>query len=113
MPVASTKRIATGRPASQNRSMSEHKAVSVRVTGRVQGVAYRAWARDEAVSLGLSGWVRNEDDGSVSALIVGPGDAVEEMVARMRRGPPAALVSDVAVEERTIDTNTSGFRITR
>jgi acylphosphatase len=70
-------------------------ALVARVTGRVQGVAYRAWTRDEALVRGLSGWVRNLPDGSVSALLCGPADAVHDMVAAMRRGPPAARVADV------------------
>ena len=47
-------------------------AVRVRITGRVQGVYFRGWTRDEAARLGLDGWVRNEADGSVTALIAGP-----------------------------------------
>ena len=47
-------------------------AYSVRVTGRVQGVAYRAWAKAEAGLLGLRGWVGNRDDGSVAALFLRP-----------------------------------------
>jgi hypothetical protein len=51
---------------------TERRAVLVSVTGRVQGVSYRAWTRDEARRLGLGGWVCNESDGSVRALVVGP-----------------------------------------
>jgi acylphosphatase len=53
-------------------AMEPSATVRVRVTGRVQGVAYRAWAADAARGLGLSGWVRNEDDGSVTALLSAP-----------------------------------------
>lgn len=85
--------------------------MSMRVSGRVQGVAYRAWARDQAEELGLVGWVRNEDDGSVSAYLVGPEGRVDEMIARMRRGPPAANVVDVVVVETPLDSGIKGFRI--
>jgi acylphosphatase len=71
------------------------KVLRVRVTGRVQGVCYRAWAQDEAERLGLRGWVRNERDGSVTALLAGPEDAVARMVAAMRIGPRAAMVDRV------------------
>ncbi len=47
-------------------------ALRARITGRVQGVAFRAWTRSEAKQRGLSGWVRNESDGSVRALFIGP-----------------------------------------
>jgi len=78
---------------------SEHHAEKVRITGRVQGVFFRAWARGEAEKLGLDGWVRNERDGSVTALIAGPRADVDAMIALLRQGPPEAVVSDVAVEE--------------
>jgi acylphosphatase len=70
-------------------------AFHVRVTGRVQGVAYRAWCHGAAEALGLKGWVRNRDDGSVEAVIAGPEEAVKEMLAAMGEGPGAARVTDV------------------
>ncbi|TIX83542.1 MAG: acylphosphatase, partial [Mesorhizobium sp.] len=62
------------------------KAVRVRLSGRVQGVSFRVWTRTEAEKLGLSGWVRNEDDGSVTALIVGAEGAVSTMMNRLWEG---------------------------
>ncbi len=50
---------------------SSQDAFRVRISGGVQGVCYRAWTRGQALQLGLTGWVRNEADGSVTALIVG------------------------------------------
>jgi acylphosphatase len=70
-------------------------AFSVRVTGHVQGVAYRAWCRAEARALGLRGWVRNRGDGSVEAVVAGPEDDVTAMLAAMSEGPGAARVTDV------------------
>ena len=75
------------------------RAVHVRVTGRVQGVSFRAYAAHEAVRLELVGWVRNEPDGAVAAHLEGPDDAVEEMLAWCRQGSPAARVADVRVTE--------------
>jgi acylphosphatase len=92
--------------------MTEALALEVRVTGRVQGVAYRAWARDEAERLGLTGWVRNEPDGSVSALLAGPETAVEAMLAAMREGPPAARVSALTTEPAAV-TPPARFEIRR
>jgi acylphosphatase len=72
------------------------RTIRIRIEGRVQGVSYRFWAREEARRLGLSGWVRNRPDGSVEALVSGEPDAVGRMLARCREGPPAARVSGVA-----------------
>ena len=74
-------------------------ARKLRVTGTVQGVFYRAWTRDQARDLGLTGWVRNCPDGSVEAHLEGNENAVTQMVKRMRQGPPAAQVEDVEVRE--------------
>ena len=71
----------------------------VRIKGRVQGVFFRAWARDEARSIGVAGWVRNCEDGSVEAHIEGEEAGVEELMKRMRHGPPHAKVFDVDVSE--------------
>ena len=73
------------------------KAVTVKVTGRVQGVAFRWHAVWEAERLGVRGWVRNEPDESVAAHLEGDDEAVEAMVAWCRRGPSYAVVRDVAV----------------
>jgi acylphosphatase len=89
----------------------DRKAVRARVTGRVQGVCYRAWARDEAERLGLSGWVRNEPDGSVAALLVGSAAQIERMLDAMRRGSSAARVSAVTTEPAQEPEPSVGFRI--
>ncbi|MBU6281321.1 acylphosphatase [bacterium] len=69
--------------------------VRLRARGRVQGVWFRGAAREKALSLGLSGWVRNLPDGSVEALAQGPAWAVEEFVAWCRRGPSGARVDSL------------------
>ena len=70
------------------------KAVSVRVTGRVQGVSFRWYAAQEAERAGVRGWVRNEPDGSVAGHFEGSADAVDALVAWCHRGPSAASVSE-------------------
>ena len=75
------------------------QAVDVTVTGRVQGVFFRAEAQQEAYRLGVAGWVRNEPDGSVAAHFEGEPDAVEAMVAWCREGPRRARVDDVDVRD--------------
>lgn len=69
--------------------------ISLRITGRVQGVFYRASARDEAVRLGVSGFVRNEPDGSVYAEAEGDPDSLERFEDWCRRGPPRARVEGI------------------
>jgi len=67
------------------------------VTGRVQGVSFRAWTREQAQELGVSGWIRNRPDGSVETVISGASDAVEALIIALRKGPSAAKVEDVRI----------------
>jgi len=85
--------------------------VEARITGQVQGVFFRAWTEEEATRLGVSGWVRNEPDGSVRALFVGPRAAVEAMLSRCRQGPPAARVANVESTPVAPVPEVSGFRV--
>jgi len=71
----------------------------VRVTGRVQGVFFRAWTKAQADQLGVHGWVRNCPDGSVDAHLEGNSADVDQMLERLRNGPPAAEVSNIDVED--------------
>ena len=83
-------------------------AARLRITGRVQGVGYRAWALQIATRLGLRGWVRNRADGSVEALVIGDADAVAAMIEACRDGPFAARVGEVAVGAAA-DDGSQGF----
>lgn len=75
--------------------MGETRSVHVRITGRVQGVGYRAWLEAEAVNQDLDGWVRNHTDGTVEAVFRGAPNKVAEMLERCRSGPPAARVTRI------------------
>ena len=77
---------------------SEQTAYDVVVHGEVQGVFFRDSCRTEARSAGVTGWVRNEHDGSVRAHLEGGPDAVESVLAWLRHGPRAARVHRVDVE---------------
>ena len=84
--------------------------VRVRVRGRVQGVFFRAEAQARAESLGVAGWIRNADDGSVEAVFEGDDEQVESMVEWCRRGPAGARVEEVeAVGEEP--AGETGFRV--
>jgi len=65
------------------------------VSGKVQGVWYRAWTEKQATALGLDGWVRNCRDGAVEAVFSGDDDAVELMLNYLWDGPPLAEVAAV------------------
>lgn len=75
----------------------------VRITGRVQGVFFRAWTRDEARSIGVQGWVRNCPDGAVEAHLEGDEGEVDELIRRMRHGPPHAKVTDLKISDVPVE----------
>jgi acylphosphatase len=73
------------------------------ITGRVQGVGFRYALQDEAQRLGVAGWVRNRSDGSVEALARGAPHALQALAAWARRGPAAARVAAVQIEDLADD----------
>ncbi|WP_254821502.1 acylphosphatase [Haloglomus halophilum] len=82
------------------------------VSGRVQGVTYRATTRREAIERAVDGWVRNLDDGRVEAVFEGPESAVEEILEYCHEGPTRARVDGVTVEHESPEGIT-GFEIRR
>jgi acylphosphatase len=80
------------------------------VHGRVQGVFFRDTTRRTAQSRGVSGWVRNNPDGSVEAAFEGPEEAVDSMVRFCREGPRGAVVEHVEVRDEPPEGLT-GFRV--
>jgi len=85
-------------------------AIRAVVSGRVQGVGFRAYAAARARELGLRGHVRNREDGAVETVVTGPAGAIEAYLAALRAGPPGADVADLAVEARPPENVTeAGF----
>ena len=87
--------------------------VRLRVSGRVQGVYFRASTVAQARNLGLNGWVKNYSDGSVEAVAEGAKSAVEELIAWCRQGPPGAQVTSVEVRYENLQNELPGFSIKR
>ena len=78
--------------------MSEgDRTLVIHAEGKVQGVFFRAYARENARRLGVTGWVANREDGSVEGVICGNGAALAEVVALLRQGPPDARVDKLDV----------------
>jgi acylphosphatase len=83
----------------------------IAIAGRVQGVYFRASARDVAHAQRLSGWVRNCLDGDVEAVVEGEENAVRAFIAWCHHGPPGAYVTDVQVISEPYTGEVQGFRV--
>jgi len=81
------------------------------VSGRVQGVFFRAATREQAQRLGLRGHARNLDDGSVEVVVAGDDDAIEALAAWLRHGPPAARVDGLLREPIEASHVGPGFEV--
>jgi acylphosphatase len=84
------------------------KSVRLVISGRVQGVGYRMWAERTAALLGIRGWVRNRSDGSVELLATGDDNTIPALTEACRKGPRAAVVTDVAISDAE-DDGSVGF----
>ncbi len=88
-------------------------SVKARITGHVQGVAYRHWTKSRAQALGLKGWVRNDVSGAVIAHLEGEKSTVHQMVKEMWSGPGAASVRDVQTHPIQTRPRAQTFEIRR
>jgi len=91
----------------------ENKQAKVNFQGRVQGVWFRAFTREQAISAGLTGWVRNLPDGSVEALFEGDEKAIRRTIEKCRQGPPTARVDQVDIDWQEARSEFSIFDIRR
>jgi acylphosphatase len=87
--------------SSVGRHLMFEKAFLVSIRGRVHGVGFRMWTEREAQAMRLRGWVRNERDGSVTALVGGPEEVVASMIERFWNGPRDSAV--ISVEAKPVD----------
>jgi acylphosphatase len=91
--------------------MTSLKTVKIVVTGHVQGVFFRAYAKDLANELGISGWIRNEPGGNVSVTAQGPSVFIDRFIKWCHEGPPTSKIKDVTVKEDTEAELYEGFEI--
>lgn len=103
----------TDDPPSGGRPPSSATEIRVRISvrGRVQGVWYRGSTRDQARRLGLRGWARNLADGSVEVVAEGDPDAIEQLVAWCRTGPPGARVTGITVQREPVRGDVQDFKV--
>ncbi|MHB8137629.1 MAG: acylphosphatase [Smithellaceae bacterium] len=87
------------------------KRVHVYISGRVQGVFFRAETQRTAMNLRLTGWVRNMEDGRVEAVFEGEGQDIDKMLTWCHTGPPGARVDQVVIEEEPCAGSSQNFKI--
>jgi acylphosphatase len=94
-----------------DREAAMTRTVRAIISGRVQGVGYRAWVEEQATRRGLAGWVRNRRDGAVEALFSGADETVDAMLDACRHGPRAAVVTHVGVTEEGLEPPRKTFEV--
>ena len=88
------------------------KTIRLTIKGKVQGVFYRATAKDVADLIGVKGWVRNLPDNNVEIIATASEETLQKFIIWCKQGPPKARVDDVIVEELDLE-EFNGFRIIR
>jgi acylphosphatase len=94
-----------------NKADSERKAVRLRVHGRVQGVGFRYHVLRHAQELGVDGYARNLEDGTVEIRAEGTAQALEALLRTTREGPRWARVDDVRIEDASVTDKLRGFTV--
>lgn len=90
----------------------EQERIEASITGRVQGVGFRHFTVRTAEKLGdVTGWVRNESDGSVTLVAEGPSDQLDELVSSVHQGPRSARVNDVDVDRKEFQDEFDSFGV--
>ncbi|MBN2395751.1 MAG: acylphosphatase [Candidatus Atribacteria bacterium] len=83
----------------------------LKLSGRVQGVAFRYYARNKANQLGITGWIRNLDNGDVEAVFEGKNSLVLQMITWCKRGPSLAHVENIDIDWQTYTGEFNQFNI--
>ena len=91
--------------------MQKEVCAHVIISGRVQGVFFRAETQQAATRIGLHGWVRNRPEGTVGALFQGPQEKVDQMLKWCWQGSPHSKVADVKVTWKACEEALTGFSI--
>lgn len=94
-------------------TMTTEKRLSARITGRVQGVGFRHFTTTRARDLGVTGWVRNEPDGSVRLEAEGPKEDLNDLLDAVHEGPRSARVESVSSDFDDAEGSFEGFRVRR
>ena len=87
------------------------KRIRVIILGKVHGVSFRASAKEKADSLGVSGWIKNNQDGTVEAIFEGEEKKIEEILRWCREGPDLAKVKNVKVSEESYKGEFKDFKV--
>lgn len=90
---------------------SELRRIHGLVSGRVQGVGYRAYVRSVALQVGVVGWVRNLPDGRVELSAQGTLEGLEDLEDALWAGPPLSKVNDLKLEDEPFDPGLSDFTV--
>jgi len=91
--------------------MSKKIKRHIYISGRVQGIGFRANARDKAQILGVKGWIRNLHDGRVEAVVEGEQSSVNQMINYLKRGPSFARVDNYEIKKESPKDNFNSFSI--
>ena len=86
-------------------------AVHISVYGEVQGTGFRAWSKEQAEKLNLSGWTRKASDGSIEIFSQGEEEKINDFVSLCWDGPDMAFIDEVLVKDTNPDDSFSGFEI--
>lgn len=111
MLLAASCNVPAARPATGPTSAPVPRQVHVLVSGKVQGVGFRAFTKEKADDLGIKGWVRNLLDGRVESVMQGPSDGIDKLLVAVKRGPRSARVDGLEVKDEKIAEKFADFKV--